>query len=101
MAEVVWTKIALHQYEKAVQYIRSERGLPHAQALVDKVDRWMEILESTPQIGTLEPLLRHKRRGYRFVIAWSFKIIYTTNRGKVTIARFFHTSRNPNKVFDR
>ena len=101
MAEVVWTKIALRQYEKAVRYILATQGLPHAQSLVRRVDQLMEILATNPEIGTKEPLLRHKRGPYRFIVTWSHKIIYKTNRSIVTIARFFHTSRDPKKIFQR
>ncbi|MEY3444234.1 MAG: hypothetical protein RLZZ519_2515, partial [Bacteroidota bacterium] len=46
------------QYEKAVRYVLSTQGLPHAQALVRRVDKLMGILEANPEIGTKEPLLR-------------------------------------------
>ncbi|MCC5938078.1 MAG: type II toxin-antitoxin system RelE/ParE family toxin [Lunatimonas sp.] len=53
------------------------------------------LLESQPQMGTIEPLLTHKKFEYRFLLVWSYKIIYRTTKDKVIISRVFHTSRSP------
>ena len=49
-------------------------------------------------MGKVEPLLAHKKSEYRFIIVWSYKIIYRVTTGNVVISRVFHTSRNPNKL---
>ncbi|WP_418884514.1 type II toxin-antitoxin system RelE/ParE family toxin [Cognataquiflexum nitidum] len=56
------------------------------------------LLESSPEMGTLEQLLSHKKTEYRFLIVWSFKIIYRFSKDQITISRIFHTSRNSNKL---
>jgi len=55
-------------------------------------------LGTNPQMGTVEPLLTHKKFHYRFLVVWSYKIIYRTTSDKVIISRVFHTSRNPKKL---
>jgi len=49
-------------------------------------------------MGRVEPLLAHKKTEYRFIVVWSYKIIYKVASDHVTISKVFHTSRNPNKL---
>lgn len=95
MVEVIWTKKALKQLERAVKYIREEQGISYAKIVLEKVLNSTELLEKTPEIGTIEPLLLHKKSEYRFLVVWSYKIIYRRAKNKVVISRVFHTSRNP------
>ncbi len=98
MAQVIWTKKALSQLERAVKYIREEQGLSYAEIVVQKVFKSTSLLESSPEMGTIEPLLAHKKTQYRFLVVWSYKIIYRIAADKVIISRVFHTSRNPKKL---
>jgi|SRR5690606_9283828 len=95
MVKVVWTKKAYTQLERAIRYIREERGLSYAEIVLNKILQTTELLESSPKIGTIEPLLAHKKASYRFLVVWSYKIIYRTTPNKVIVSRVFHTSRNP------
>lgn len=98
MVEVIWTKKALNQLERAVKYIREEQGISYAKIVLEKVLNATELLENTPEIGTLEPLLLHKKSEYRFLVVWCYKIIYRRAKNKVVISRVFHTSRNPQNL---
>jgi len=53
----------------------AEQGLFYAsidyKGIIEKVD----VLEMHPLIGQKEPLLKHKKSEYRYVVAWSYKII--------------------------
>ena len=98
MVEIVWTKKAFGQLERAVKYIREEQGLSYAEIVLNKILQTAELLEHSPKMGTLEPLLAHKKSEYRFLVVWSYKIIYRTTKDKVVISRVFHTSRNPKRL---
>lgn len=98
MAQVIWTKRALGQLERAIKYIREEQGLSYAEIVVNKIFKSTSLLESSPEMGTTEPLLAHKKSQYRFIVVWSYKIIYRVDKNKVVISRVFHTSRNPKKL---
>ncbi len=98
MAEVIWTKKAFGQLERAIKYIREEQGLGYAEIVLRRILETVAALEHSPQMGTIEPLLAHKKSTYRFVIVWSYKIIYRTSSKKVVISRVFHTSRNPRRL---
>jgi plasmid stabilization system protein ParE len=99
MAEIVWTKLATEQLERAVKYVLAEQGLFYASIVYKEIIEKVDSLETHPLIGQKEPLLKHKKSGYRYVIAWSYKIIYRVEANKVVISRVFHTARNPSKIF--
>ncbi|CAN5339484.1 hypothetical protein BH10BAC1_BH10BAC1_05090 [soil metagenome] len=99
MVEVIWTKLATNQLERAVKYIQSEQGTFYAKLVLDKVLDTTSTLHSLQKRGQLEPLLRHKRSEYRYVIVWSYKIIYRVGANKVVVSRVFHTAQHPSKIF--
>ena len=98
MVEVIWTKRALSQFERATKYIQEEQGTYYAQIVLDKILETTTLLENNPNIGKIEPLLTHKKSDYRFLIVWSYKIIYRLTKDQAIISRVFHTSRNPKKL---
>jgi plasmid stabilization system protein ParE len=56
-------------------------------------------LETHPKMGQVEVLLKHKRNEYRYLVVWSYKIIYRVTTSKVIVSRVFHTSQKPSKIF--
>ncbi len=98
MVKVIWTKKAFGQLERAIKYIREEQGISYAETVLNKILQTTELLEHSPQMGTVEPLLLHKKSEYRFLVVWSYKIIYRTTKEKAVISRVFHTSRNPKRL---
>ncbi|MEX0813289.1 MAG: type II toxin-antitoxin system RelE/ParE family toxin [Chitinophagales bacterium] len=95
MAKVIWTKKAFGQLERAIKYIKEEQGRSYAEIVLNKILTTTETLEHSTKAGTVEPLLKHKKSEYRFLVVWSYKIIYRLGKDKVVISRVFHTSRNP------
>ena len=95
MAQIIWTKKASGQFERAIKYIFKEQGFFYADTVREKILLTTALLESQPQIGTIEPLLTYKKFEYRFLLVWSYKIIYRTTKDKVILYRVFHTSRSP------
>jgi len=55
-------------------------------------------LEEFPEMGAKEPLLAHKKSVYRYLVVWSFKIIYKQTKDVVTISRIFHSAQHPRKM---
>lgn len=98
MAEVIWTKKAFGQLERAIKYIVEEQGESYADIVLRKILEATDSLQYSPSMGTEEPLLAHKKFTYRFIVVWSYKIIYRTTKTQVIISRVFHTSRNPSKL---
>lgn len=98
MVKIVWSKRAFDQLERAIRYIKEEQGSNYAEIVLNKVLEKTRLLENSPAIGQIEPLLKHKKSEYRYLIVWSYKIIYRADKNKVVISRIFHTSRNPRRL---
>ncbi len=101
MATIIWTKKATHQFEKAVRYINETQGKYYAEIVLNAIFNKVDMLETHPLIGTKEPKLAHKKSEYRYLVVWSYKIIYrlSSENQKVTISRVFHTSQHPRKLW--
>lgn len=98
MVKVIWTKKAFSQLERAIKYIKEEQGHSYAEIVLNKTIEKIRLLENNPLIGQVEPLLKHKKSEYRYIIVWSYKIIYKVEKDKIVISRVFHSSRNPQKL---
>ncbi|WP_421890032.1 type II toxin-antitoxin system RelE/ParE family toxin [Marinoscillum sp.] len=98
MVKVIWTKRAFGQLERNIKYIKEEQGISYAEVVLNKILFSTAQLQGTPKMGKVEPLLEHKKSEYRFLIVWSYKIIYRVATDRVVISRIFHTSRNPKKL---
>ncbi len=98
MAKVIWTKRASRQLERSIIFIKEDQGLVYAKIVLDKIFEKTRLLESLPLIGQKEPLLKHKKSEYRYLVIWSYKVIYRLEKDKVVISRLFHTSCDPKRL---
>ncbi|MEQ8360549.1 MAG: type II toxin-antitoxin system RelE/ParE family toxin [Cytophagales bacterium] len=98
MAEVIWTKKAFGQFEKEVKFVLEDRGKAAAEIIKDKILHSTSLLEKNKSMGKKEPLLAHMKNEYRFIVDWSYKVIYRRDKQNIIISRVFHTSRNPKKL---
>ncbi len=98
MVKIIWSRRAFAQFERIIKYIRTEHGLTYARIVHSKILQSISFLQDHPELGPKEPLLAHKKSEYRFIVIWSFKIIYKVENAKVVISRVFHTSQNPRKL---
>lgn len=72
MVREIWSKRALNQLERIVNFIKEDQSPSYAKIVVNKVLSSTRILEGTPQIGTVEPLLEHKKSEYRYLVVFSY-----------------------------
>ncbi len=98
MVKIIWTNRAFNQLERAVGYIKEERGISYASIVLDKIIKSTSLLSNHPQMGTVETLLKHKKSEYRFLLAFAYKIIYRVEKDRVVISRIFHTSQDPERL---
>jgi toxin ParE1/3/4 len=101
MAKVVWTHTALRQFERIVKFVDQERGNSVAKTVGERMIERAESLDRFPEMGAIEQLLAHKKSEYRFLVVWSYKIIYRVSKDKITISRIFHSAQNPQKLRDK
>jgi toxin ParE1/3/4 len=99
MGQVRWSKKAASQLERAVKYIADEQSSTYANQVLSRILHSSSLLEEHPRLGTKEPLLEYRGQEYRFIVIWSYKIIYKVNTNDdVLISRVFHTAQNPSKI---
>jgi plasmid stabilization system protein ParE len=99
MGQVRWSKKAVSQLEGAIKYITEEQSPTYAKLILSRILNSTSYLEKHPRTGAKEPILEHRNKEYRFLVIWSYKVIYKVHpNGDVLIARVFHTAQNPSKV---
>jgi len=98
MVEIVWTKKEIGQLERAIKYIKAESVKFYAEIVLNKILASTRFLNENPKMGPVEPLLEFKKSEYRFLVIWSYKIVYRVSNNRVTISRVIHTSQNPEKL---
>lgn len=98
-----WTKRALNEYKKVVDYIIQNFGRKAALDFVSGVSACDERILKFPEIGAPEPLLKGRKNVYHsFIVSKHNKVIYTidSNR-KVTIVDMWDMRRQPTKLASR
>lgn len=97
---VVWTPIAAEQFEDAIVYTANHRSPTYAERIRVKVLEATRRLSRLPESGAKEPLLEDEPEVYRYLVVWSYKLIYRYDKEarKILVVRFFHTSQNPDKL---
>jgi len=98
VVEITWTKKATAQLNREIIYIETQTSSAQADKVRQKILVHISHLEQHPHMGGIESLLSHMKYEYRYVVIWSYKIIYRIAKDKVIISRIFHTSRNPEKM---
>ena len=98
MAKVVWSHRATSQLENSLRFIKEEQGISYSKVVCDRIFNSVRLLSTSPNMGQIEPLLKHKKSEYRYLIVGSYKIIYKVEKSRVVVSRVFHTSRDPNKL---
>lgn len=71
-----------------------------AKKLVDGIVDTTIGVEKFPEIGQVEPNLKHRRQGFRYLIFENYKIIYWINREfkRIEVANVFDTRQDPEKI---
>jgi len=98
MVDVIWTKKSVGQLERIVRYIEEEQGKYYAEIVLNKILNSTRNLDKHPKMGQVEFFLDHKKSEYRYLVVWSYKIVYRVTKTRISISRIFHTSQNPEKL---
>jgi plasmid stabilization system protein ParE len=86
MAELIWTEPALQDLDTIADYIALDKPLA-ARALVQRVFKHMEQLQTYPESGSYPPELRRSTRRYRQIVEPPCRVFYRYERssGKVFV----------------
>lgn len=94
--KTVWSEQASKTLRGIAAYVHSKFGLHARQELLQEVARTSQLLEQTPYIGRVEPLLEGCEVEYRsLVINKLNKIVYYVSGDAVEIVAIWDTRREP------
>ena len=96
--KVVWSEQAGKSLRVTAAYVRSKFGAQAKQNLLKEVAQTALLLESSPYMGIVEPLLEGCEVEYRSIVVNKLnKIIYYISAGSVEITAFWDTRREPQR----
>lgn len=99
-----WTRRALQEFRKVVEYIHNDFGKSAAMKFIEGVEKHDARICDYPEIGSPEPLLKGCN-GYvyrSFIVSKHNKLIYIVNsERKVTIVDVWDMRREPSKLVSR
>ena len=94
--KVKWHHVALVQRKQVSTYIRREFGTVRERKFKQKVNRVVEQLMKSPNIGQIDPLFADRPNTYRSVIINGLnKLVYYTDGNTLHIAAFWDTRSEP------
>lgn len=101
MAEVIWNKQVENEWRKKMLYGYDEFGRSTAIRFVKRTNDIVNLIRKHPKAGLREPLLRNKKRDYRyFHLIGSLKLLYyyIESSDTIRIADVWDSRREPSKL---
>ena len=90
MAKVIWTKQALEDFQKLLEYITTDAPVA-ARRLGQKLIDRIEMLERHPRLGAFLP--EDDTQTYRQILQGNYRIIYRVEGDAVYLIAFYHAAR--------
>lgn len=87
---IFWTKRALNNFDKILEYIEKEYGKKSTRLFAIKVHNFIDNLQDFPELGTIQHAEK-KIRG--FVIVKQITIFYKIQDNRILILNFFDNRR--------
>jgi plasmid stabilization system protein ParE len=93
--KVVWSKRARESLANIYEYVYRDNPKSAEKVLKALLEKGNSL--SDPRIEyPVDPIINKDR--YKFILQWSYKIIYERSREKVLIIDVFHTRQNPREM---
>jgi plasmid stabilization system protein ParE len=100
--KIYWTPFALQSLDHIEAYIEQATYSKRiASNYIKKLISRVEQLQTQPDSGQTEELLRHFNQNSRYLLEGNYKIIYQHNDNVVIITDVFHVKQNPAKITKR
>jgi toxin ParE1/3/4 len=95
VTEIIWTEPAKKDLRSIYDFL-SNVSEPIAFRIVTKIVDRVDILKTGfNKIGQAEPLLKHKKNNYRYLVEGNYKIIYFMKNDTIVISTVFDARQNP------
>ena len=92
----VITELAKQQIRQIAKYIRKEFGKDRRDEFMKEVQQMRRLIEDSPNIGPIEPLLAERAVMYRsYVMNHLDKIVYRIDGDTIYIVAFWDVRRDP------
>ena len=99
--KIIWSEFALENLEEIGTKLES-KSIAAAKNVVSSIFERVTQLESFPNSGTHEESLEKLNLGHRYLVVYSYKIIYRAiNKNTVYITDVFHCKMNPAELSNR
>ena len=93
------TELAKEQIRQIAKYIRKEFGKNRRDEFMKEVRQTRRLIEGSPNIGAIEPLLAERAVMYRsYVMNRLNKIVYRIDDDIIYIVAFWDVRRNPDTL---
>ena len=94
--KVVWMEQAEESLNRTVKYISGQFGARASERLLKETYIMGCRLEDNPYLGSIEPLMAHRKMIYRSIVVNPLnKIVYRVMDDRIEIADFWDTRREP------
>lgn len=91
-----WSHKAQKQQDTVADYIFKEFGVRALREFYQKIEKVETDLIEFPEIGKIEPLLKHRKKVYRsIVITKKNKLVYTVDKDYICVHTLWDTRREP------
>ena len=95
----VITELAKDQIRQIAKYIRKEFGKDRRDEFMKEVQQMRRLIEDSPNIGPIEPLLAERAVMYRsYVMNHLDKIVYRIDGDTIYIVAFWDVRRDPDTL---
>lgn len=95
---IIWSDFSLDSIDTIASELEKE-SLLAAQSVVAAIYERPQQIKTHPNSGTPEPYLKELNLGHRFLLAYSYKIIYRMiDNNTAYITDVFPTRKNPKKI---
>lgn len=92
---VEWLEKPVNDLQSIYDYIYTKS--PHnAEMVVQTLTQLGDSLADMPFKYPKEPIFNQEN--IRFVVKWSYKIIYRIEKDTILVSRIFHTKQHPDKI---
>ncbi len=94
--KVIWMEQAEEALNRTVKYICDQFGARASERLLKETYNTGCLLEDNPYLGSIEPLMAHRKITYRSIVVNRLnKIVYRIMEDRIEIADFWDTRREP------
>lgn len=100
---VLWTVDAENDLVDTFDYLKFRHNKAFADKVIDKIFNKSFLLESFPEMGTVEESRMPEGLKVRYLVEGNYKILYQINasRGLVEILAVFDTRQDPSKMLSK